>query len=80
MSYFVYIIKSLKHARFYVGMSSDFKKRLQSHNLGLNTSTRYGIPWIKIWLSNSFDLKHDALVLEKKIKKRGAQRFLDELL
>ena len=69
----------MKHARFYVGMTSDFKQRLTSHNLGRNTSTKNGVPWIKVWLSNSFDLKHDALFFERKIKKRGAQRFLDEL-
>jgi predicted GIY-YIG superfamily endonuclease len=80
MLYFVYIIKSLKHHRFYVGMTSDFEQRLISHNLGLNTSTKNGAPWIKVWLSTSFELKHDALVFERKIKKRGAQRFLDELL
>jgi len=61
-------------------MTSDFEQRLISHNLGLNTSTKNGVPWIKVWLSNSFELKHNALVFERKIKKRGAQRFLDELL
>ena len=66
MTYLVYIIRSLKHHRFYVGMTSDFEKRLISHNLGLNTSTKHGTPWEKIWLSNPTEYKNEALSLEKK--------------
>lgn len=61
-------------------MTSDFEKRLISHNLGLNTSTKYGTPWVKMWLSNPIKSKNEALSLEKKIKKRGAQRFLNDIL
>ena len=80
MTYLVYIIRSLKHHRFYVGMTSDFEKRLIAHNLGLNTSTKNGVPWETVWLSNPTESKNEALSLEKKIKKRGAQRFLNDII
>ncbi|MBX2927580.1 MAG: GIY-YIG nuclease family protein [Saprospiraceae bacterium] len=73
----VYIIQSQKHGRFYIGMSSDPEKRLHFHNLGLNTSTRNGTPWQAVWHSNPMS-KEEARTLEQKIKKRGAQRFLDD--
>jgi len=78
-TFHAYIIQSEKHGRFYVGMSSDPEKRIHFHNLGLNKSTRAGLPWIKIWHSGPMQ-KTQASALERKIKKRGAARFLDELL
>jgi putative endonuclease len=77
-SFQVYIIQSQKHGRFYIGMSSDPEKRLHFHNLGLNASTRNGTPWQAIWRSEPMS-KQEAQALERKIKKRGAQRFLDDL-
>ena len=44
----------------------------------MNTSTRNGIPWIRVWLSEPLS-KAEALLLEKKIKKRGAGRFITPL-
>ncbi len=74
----VYIIQSQKHGRYYVGMSHDPDKRLHFHNLGWNTSTKHGAPWNLVWKSDPLS-KTDASSLEKKIKRRGAQRFLDDL-
>jgi putative endonuclease len=77
-SFFVYIIQSEKHQRFYVGMSSDPGKRLHFHNLGLNKSTKSGVPWNLVWRSDSMT-KTEAHNLEIKIKKRGAERFLNDI-
>jgi len=77
-TYQVYIIQSQKHGRFYVGMSSDPEKRLHFHNLGLNTSTRNGVPWENVWRSDPLE-KPLASALESKIKKRGAGRFLQDI-
>jgi len=74
----VYIIQSEQHGRFYTGISSDPDKRLHFHNLGLNKSTRSGSLWLRVWHSEQMP-KRDALALEKKIKKRGAARFLEDM-
>lgn len=76
-TFFVYIIISQKSGRFYTGMSSNPKKRIDAHNLGLNKSTKNKGPWNQIWLSEPLS-KKDALELESKIKKRGAKRFLED--
>ena len=77
-TYHVYILQSQKHHRFYAGMTADLENRLNAHNLGLNKSTRNGTPWIRIWTNGPLS-KIEALALERKIKKRGIQRFLEDL-
>ena len=37
---FVYVLKSIKDGRFYVGMSGDVEVRLNEHNLGRTKSTK----------------------------------------
>jgi len=77
MEYQVYILLSEKYGRYYTGMSSDVGLRLEFHNTGMNVSTRYGLPWVRVWLSEKLN-RYDAVLLEKKIKKRGAGRFLQD--
>ena len=54
----------------------DINKRLERHNQGKVTSTKYGMPW-KLVLQIPVSTKSEATVLETKIKKRGAKRYLD---
>lgn len=37
--YYVYVLKSLKDNKLCIGFTKDLKKRIESHNLGLNEST-----------------------------------------
>ena len=72
----VYILFSEKSSKYYVGQTANIDKRLKRHQMGLVPSTKYGRPWslvLQIEVSN----RSEALVLEKKIKKRGAKRFID---
>lgn len=41
----VYVLKSEKDNRLYVGMSSDVQKRLLEHNSGRTKSTKGYRPW-----------------------------------
>jgi len=43
--YFVYILKSERFDRFYVGMTQDINRRLKEHNLGRGKSTKGYKPW-----------------------------------
>ncbi|HBH05947.1 MAG TPA: excinuclease ABC subunit C [Flavobacteriales bacterium] len=74
----VYILLSLKHEKFYTVVSSNISKRIESHNLGLNKSTKNGIPWKLIWTSPAME-RGESLKLERRIKKRGAKRFLSDI-
>ncbi|EKE16180.1 MAG: hypothetical protein ACD_11C00028G0007 [uncultured bacterium] len=40
MSYFVYILQSLKDNKLYIGQTNDVNKRLERHNNGQVTATR----------------------------------------
>lgn len=73
----VYILFSEKSSRYYVGQTSDIIERLKRHNSGRVISTKYGLPW-KIVLYKEVLNRSEALLLERKIKKRGAKRFIDD--
>jgi len=77
--YIVYILYSQKRSRYYIGQTSDIIKRLERHNQGIVPSTKNGAPW-KIVLQLKTASRSDAMILEKKIKKRGAKRFIDDQL
>ena len=72
----VYILFSKIRSRYYVGQTSDIDKRLERHNQGKVPSTKSGLPW-EIVLQFEVNSRSEALQLEKKIKKRGAKRFID---
>ena len=74
---FVYILFSEKRSRYYVGQTTDIDKRLKRHNRGIVPSTRGGIPW-KLVLQIPVNSRSKAMQLEKRIKKRGAKRFIDD--
>ncbi|NNL02822.1 MAG: GIY-YIG nuclease family protein [Eudoraea sp.] len=74
---FVYVLFSEKRSRYYVGQTADINKRLKRHNEGFVPSTRGGIPW-KLVLQIAVDSRSEAMQLEKRIKKRGAKRFIDD--
>jgi len=56
--HFVYILQSLVHGRYYTGISSSPEQRLNAHNEGVNKSTRHGVPWNSIWISQQLT-KHN---------------------
>jgi putative endonuclease len=75
--YFVYILYSAKLAQFYCGQSNNIDFRLKQHNNGETSSNKHGIPWELIgYLKVS--TRSEAMILERKIKKRGIKRWLDE--
>ncbi|HOG76449.1 MAG TPA: GIY-YIG nuclease family protein [Candidatus Marinimicrobia bacterium] len=41
----VYVIRSLKDGRYYVGMSEDVSQRLKTHSSGKDTSTKSRRPF-----------------------------------
>jgi len=74
MSYFVYVIGSLKHAKpkTYVGWTKDLNERLRKHNSGKGAKSTRGRKW-KILYHEAFNSKKKALSREYYLKK---DRFL----
>ena len=78
MKYYTYILYSSSLNRFYIGISKYKEKRLRQHKKGQTLWTSRADDWKKVW-SKEFDSSLDARVMEKKIKARGAKRFLCEI-
>ena len=79
--YYVYLIKSLKNARYYVGQTQDLEERVKRHNQGRNISTKSYMPWQLRWWKG-YETRSDAIKVETKIKgikKRvEVEKFLKE--
>jgi putative endonuclease len=63
---------------FYTGSTQDLKNRLFEHNSGETSSIKKGIPWEVFW-EIKLPTRSEAMILETKIKRRGAQRFLEDV-
>jgi putative endonuclease len=79
MNYYVYILRSLKDGKFYIGSTSDIKARLSFHNAGLQRSTKSRIPFELIY-SEDYNSKTDALKREKQIKSYKGGEALKKLI
>ncbi|PLW94275.1 MAG: excinuclease ABC subunit C [Marinilabiliales bacterium] len=77
MKYTTYILFSNKLGKFYTGQTDDLDRRIEEHNLGKTPFMKTGLPW-SIVFQKSFKSRADAMELEKKIKKRGAKRYLND--
>ena len=74
MSYYVYILRSLKNGRFYIGHTSDLNKRIDRHNSGGSIYTRNSsiytrnIRPLRLVKYEIYDSRSSAMAREKKIK------------
>jgi len=68
--YFVYILKSMRVNAYYIGVTSDMKRRLAQHNASENRSTKRYIPWRMVYLEG-YASEEDAKDREKKLKQFG---------
>lgn len=65
--YYLYILKSLKDNKLYVGISNNIKRRLKEHNAGKVRSTRNRKPFIIIY-TKLYPTKKDAAKQEWLLK------------
>jgi putative endonuclease len=83
MPYWVYIIQSQSTNRYYCGYSDNLERRIKQHNdphyHGSRTTKIIKGPWEVVWTQKCLN-RSDAVVLERKIKKRGISRYLQAQL
>ncbi|HOW87226.1 MAG TPA: GIY-YIG nuclease family protein [Candidatus Omnitrophota bacterium] len=65
--WYVYILKSLKTGRYYVGYAEDLEKRLEQHNSGKTRLLKSHLPLALIY-NEKYASKSEAYLREKKIK------------
>ncbi|MFN4881595.1 MAG: GIY-YIG nuclease family protein [Bacteroidota bacterium] len=73
--HYVYIIRSVKDGKYYIGETSDIISRLNYHNSGKQRSTKSRIPF-ELVLSEEYMTREEALRREKQIKSwKGGEAF-----
>tara|TARA_Y100000590_G_scaffold326819_1_gene370977 strand:- start:280 stop:528 length:249 start_codon:yes stop_codon:yes gene_type:complete len=77
MSYFVYVIGSIKNTKVttYVGYTKNLKNRLLAHNTGKGAKFTKGRKW-KVLYSEKYDTKNEAQTREYYVKKNRKLRDL----
>ncbi|MDP2653230.1 MAG: GIY-YIG nuclease family protein [Candidatus Omnitrophota bacterium] len=73
--YTVYSLISQKDGRIYVGITSDFERRIKEHNAGKTRSTKGFRPWQLLCLQ-SVESRIAARELEKKWKSGAGKEYL----
>ena len=73
----VYILHSHSLGQYYCGETADIVDRLERHNHGRSRSTSRGMPW-EVVTTISCNDRAEARKLEKQIKARGIERWLNK--
>jgi putative endonuclease len=77
--FYVYILQSLKDNHFYIGFTSDLKRRLTQHAKGLSASTKFHRPYKLIHYEYFIDEK-DAKIREEFLKSGFGRREFKKAL
>lgn len=64
----VYLLKSKRDGKHYLGWTTNLKRRLDAHNSGLTPSTGYRRP-LELIYYESFMSSEEAKIRERKLKK-----------
>jgi len=76
---YVYVLKSLKDGKHYMGFTDNVSGRLQRHNAGLVRSTKSRRPFILIYVE-SFCNRVNAAKREKFLKSAAGRKELRHIL
>ncbi len=76
--FYIYILKSLKDNRTYVGYTNDLERRLSEHNSGKNIATKNRRP-LELIFSEQFETSAEAKKRELYWKSGGGRRKLKTL-
>jgi putative endonuclease len=77
--YYVYILRSELHNRYYIGSTKDAAIRLAQHNAGKSISTRKNRPW-KIIYTEPFETLNKARQREQQIKSWKNPGYMEKTL
>lgn len=76
---YLYILQSASTGRFYVGSTSDLKRRLEEHGRQHSPYTRHRGPWRLVYQEEFAEL-NGARQRERKIKSWKSQRSVQEVI
>jgi len=80
MEGYLYILKSEKLDKYYIGSSNNPERRLiAQHNKGFVISTKPGIPWVIVFKQKYPNLKM-ARQIEYKLKKMKSKIIIEKII
>jgi len=71
--YFVYLLRSEKDRKYYIGYTKNINKRLKEHNSGREKSTKHRIPFRLVGYE-TYKTRNEARWREYQLKKSAHQR------
>jgi len=79
MTFWVYVLKSLKTNKYYIGHTNNLKRRIDEHNNGKSFSTRLDKPWMLMYKAN-FPTRSEAFKNEKYLKSLKKRNYLEKII
>ncbi len=79
MSYFVYILYSQSHDKYYIGQTQNHNNRLFRHNSGVVKSTKPYRPWVLLY-TEKYNTRLEAVHREKYLKSLKSKIKIKELV
>ena len=76
---YLYILKSAKNSRYYVGSTNDLDRRLAEHDRGKTKYTKYAGPFDLVY-QEKFDTLKQARQREYQIKKLKSRKYIEDLI
>lgn len=77
--FYLYILKSAKYPKTYVGISGNIDKRLIEHNNNESTFTSKYVPWEVIY-TERFESKKDAFKRERYFKSAAGRKKIKNII
>lgn len=75
----VYILKSLKNGRYYIGSTNNLDRRLTEHNLGKTKSLRFTRPY-ELVLKMEYSSILEARSIEAKLKRFKNGKIIGKII
>lgn len=78
--YYVYLLRSKRTGKYYIGYTNNLRERFRQHNEGESLATKSGVPYELIYYE-AYRAKKDALIRERKLKHhaQGFRRLKERL-
>jgi putative endonuclease len=77
--FYVYILRSNKDSRFYIGSTGDLKRRMEEHSRGAVESTKSRLP-LELLCYEAYKYKDEAQAREKFLKSSDGKKDLRKRL
>jgi len=79
MRYYVYILKSEKNGKYYIGSTNDIERRMSEHNRGRTRSLVHLRP-LRLVCAQGYTTSREARLIEQKLKRLKNKRILERIV